>query len=189
MSAHERIYRALLVAYPAEHRREYGEPMVQIMRDRLRDEGGGIRTAVVWAHVVADLAKTSFVERTETTMDTLRTGWWRIAAGLIAAVLAIGAVGSLVEPATGPWYKYILGPAALAVAPVLIVAGLIIRARNGTSGSVMIAIGVLPGAAAIVLFWYPPALVFGALSMAVALAALVDASNRSHARRTTDHAI
>ncbi len=29
----EKLYRALLVVYPSEHRREYGEPMVQLFRD------------------------------------------------------------------------------------------------------------------------------------------------------------
>ena len=32
----ERLYRALLLVYPSEHRREYGEPMVQLFRDRMR---------------------------------------------------------------------------------------------------------------------------------------------------------
>ena len=29
----ERVYRALLLAYPSEHRREYGEPMAQLFAD------------------------------------------------------------------------------------------------------------------------------------------------------------
>ena len=43
----ERLYRALLLVYPKEHRREYGELMVQLFRDRMRYEGGGLRDLIV----------------------------------------------------------------------------------------------------------------------------------------------
>ena len=61
----ERVYRALLAAYPAEHRREYEEPMVQLFRDRMRCEGGGFRTLVVWVQTLADLMSSAFRERVE----------------------------------------------------------------------------------------------------------------------------
>ena len=38
-----RVYRKLLLIYPKEHRREYGEPMVQLFRDRMRRDGDGFR--------------------------------------------------------------------------------------------------------------------------------------------------
>ena len=72
MRIQERIYRTLLVAYPAEHRRDYGEPMVQMMRDRLRDEGGGPRTVLVWVRILADLVKTAASERAETAMEAAK---------------------------------------------------------------------------------------------------------------------
>jgi hypothetical protein len=43
MTRQKRAYQALLVLYPFEYRREYGEPMTQLFADRLRDEGGGAR--------------------------------------------------------------------------------------------------------------------------------------------------
>ncbi len=183
MSVHERIYRVLLMAYPAEHRDAYGEPMTQLLRDRIRDEGGGVRTALVWADVIADLARSALIERTETTMDTIKTGWWRFAAGLVASVLAIGAVGVLAEPGPGPWYTTVSGGAALILGPILIVAGLLVRHRNTIRGNLMIAVGVLPGVAATVLFWFPPALAFGLLSTSVLIAAVADAGHRQNAQR------
>ena len=61
----EKLYRALLWAYPREHRREYGEPMVQLFRDRMRRDGGGVRTLVVWVQMVFDLVGSAFKERKE----------------------------------------------------------------------------------------------------------------------------
>ena len=61
----ERMYRALLVAYPKEHRREYGELMVQLFRDCMRRDGGGLRTLVVWVQMIFDLVRSSFRERME----------------------------------------------------------------------------------------------------------------------------
>ena len=61
----EKVYRALLRAYPSEHRREYGEPMVQLFRDRMRRDGGGLRTLVVWMQMFFDLVRSVFRERRE----------------------------------------------------------------------------------------------------------------------------
>ena len=58
----ERLYRALLALYPVEHRREYEEPMVQLFRDRMRREGGGLRTLGVWAQMVLDLVGSVLTE-------------------------------------------------------------------------------------------------------------------------------
>ena len=61
----ERIYRALLLAYPEEHRREFGEPMVQLFRDRMRRDGGGLATLAVWVHTLLDLVRSASRERME----------------------------------------------------------------------------------------------------------------------------
>ena len=58
----ERLYRALLLVYPREHRREYGELMVQLFRDRMRYEGGGLRHLIVWTQTIPDLAVSAFDE-------------------------------------------------------------------------------------------------------------------------------
>lgn len=181
MRGQERIYRMLLVAHPRRHRREYGEAMVQLMRDRVRDEGGGLRTVAVWGSLLVDLARSAAVERMAVVRAEIRTGWWRAAAVLVAVVLAAAGGSTLLEPATGPWYQYTLGRAALVLAPIAIATGLVLRPRRRWQGSALVGIGVLPGALAVVLFWYPPALLFGTFSLAVACAAADDVDD---ARRT-----
>ena len=64
----ERLYRVLLLAYPREHRREYGEPMVQLFRDRMRRDGGGFRALVVWVQMIFDLVRSVARERKEEAM-------------------------------------------------------------------------------------------------------------------------
>ena len=61
----ERVYRILLQAYPKEHRREYEESMVQLFRDRMRRDGGGLGTLVVWMHMLFDLVRSASRERME----------------------------------------------------------------------------------------------------------------------------
>ena len=67
----EWVYRVLLILYPYEHRREYGEQMVQLFRDRMRRDGGGYRTAIVWFHILSDLLRSALNEHLE------RSGFWR----------------------------------------------------------------------------------------------------------------
>ena len=35
----EKLYRLMLRVYPESHRREYGEPMIQMFRDRMKFDG------------------------------------------------------------------------------------------------------------------------------------------------------
>jgi hypothetical protein len=174
MRAQERVYRALLLAYPKNHRDEYGMPMTQLMRDRLRDEGGGWRTGLVWMHLLGDVMKNALNERMETAMDTIKTGWWRILAALIAVVIAGAGIRALFEGSTGPWYKHVFGTAALLAGPLATLVGLVMWTRHRRNASILIGVGVLPGCAAIVLFWHPLFLAFGVLSMAVLVSAIDD---------------
>ena len=109
--------------------------------------------------------------------ETLKTRWWLFAAALVATVFTMADIWSLAnpEPATGPWYKHFFGTIALLGAPIVTFAGLIARTRNRRVGSIMIAVGVAPGVAALVLFWSPPFLLFGSLSLAVMVSAITDA--------------
>lgn len=61
----ERIYRSMLALYPKEHRLEYGELMVQLFIDRMRRDGGGVRTLTVWARMIGDLTINALKERKE----------------------------------------------------------------------------------------------------------------------------
>ncbi len=57
----------------------------------------------------------------------------------------------------------------------MIAGGLFVRRRTQRIGSLMLAVGVMPGVAALVLFWWPPFLLFGLFSLAVMISAFIDA--------------
>ena len=61
----ERVYRVLLALYPKEYRHEYGDLMAQLFRDRMRRDGGGVRTLMIWAHMIFDLIANALRERKE----------------------------------------------------------------------------------------------------------------------------
>ena len=64
MSRSERVYRLLLLAYPDEFRREYGEQMEQAFGDLYRvkrSENGGI--ARLWMRTIVDLVRTVVAQR------------------------------------------------------------------------------------------------------------------------------
>jgi hypothetical protein len=109
-------------------------------------------------------------------VGTLKETWWQYAAAVIAMVFAAVAVRNLGEPATGPWWKHTLGTTALVAAPLVISVGLVIRRRMQRIGSLMLAVGVMPGVAALMLFWWPPFLVFGLFSLAVMVSAFIDSA-------------
>jgi hypothetical protein len=72
MSRSERIYQALLLAYPREFRRDHGAEMVQVFGDLCREEkrrGGTFGLLMVWVRTVPDLAATAFAERSRAVRD------------------------------------------------------------------------------------------------------------------------
>ena len=65
-SLSERIYRALLAAYPAEFRREYGAEIEQVFRDLCReqlDREGLVGLIGLWIRALLDLATSAIAER------------------------------------------------------------------------------------------------------------------------------
>ena len=85
----ERVYRWLLVVHPREHRREYGELMVQLFLDRMRRDGRGLGGLIVWLHMVFDLVGAAFEEHKEG-VDMRKLASIGIA---LAAVLIVGGIG------------------------------------------------------------------------------------------------
>jgi len=85
MPMSERAYRALLVAYPSEHRRLYGDPMNQLFRDRMRRDGGGLGTLNVWVQMGFDLVASAFKERMAALMaiETWTSRWWEASVVLL----------------------------------------------------------------------------------------------------------
>lgn len=65
-----RIYRALLLAYPAEFRHEYGPEMTQLFEDRLRLE----RPLRLWLDAIADIALNAPKEHANILVSDLRYG-------------------------------------------------------------------------------------------------------------------
>lgn len=86
-----RLYRRLLRLYPAAFRERYGDEMVQLFEDQLRDgrEGRGSGTVVVWLRVVVDLATTAASERSRRD----RTVAHSLGTGPTAASRALGLAG------------------------------------------------------------------------------------------------
>ncbi len=80
MTRSERVYRVMLLVYPEDHRRDYGDAMLGLFRDRLRRDGGGLGTVQVWASVGPDLVGSAFIERLETAMNTQTwiNRWWEV---------------------------------------------------------------------------------------------------------------
>ncbi|MCZ6461416.1 MAG: hypothetical protein O6705_04175, partial [Actinobacteria bacterium] len=98
MTRSERVYRVMLLVYPEDHRRDYGDAMLGLFRDRLRRDGGGLGTVQVWASVGPDLVASAFTERLETAMNlkTLNsTAWWEVTVVVFASIQAIMGVGVL----------------------------------------------------------------------------------------------
>jgi len=156
MMRSDRLYRAMLLVYPEEHRRRYGDPMAQLFRDRLRRDGGGIGTARVWVHAGFDLAGSAFRERLETAMNvqTWTNRWWEatvILYGVTQAVMGVVIVGN-----DHPDWAIALGflPA------VLLLGGLALRASRRAVASTMIIVGSLIPAIA---FWMIYPFVLGAI--------------------------
>lgn len=54
MSRSERVYRALLRAYPSSTRAAYGDDMAQLFADQLRDAPNDAERAAVWTRAIVD---------------------------------------------------------------------------------------------------------------------------------------
>ena len=87
----ERLYRWLLVVYPREHRREYGELMVQLFQDRMRHDGNGFQVLIVWFQMISDLVGASLREHKEGFVMTKRI-WIGATLGVLLLALT-GVVG------------------------------------------------------------------------------------------------
>jgi hypothetical protein len=142
MTVSERVYQALLVAYPEEHRRRYGQPMALMFRDRMRRDGGGFGTVLVWGLVGLDLARSAFTERMETAMtaETWTSRWWEATVIVLAANSVVFGVIAL-----GGGYVEI--PIAFGFAPAaLLIAGLALRNTWRAGATVMVVAGSIAAA-------------------------------------------
>lgn len=88
-------YRRLLALYPKQFRDAYGEDMVFVFEEMLRDNS----PRRVWSRTVLDIATSIIVQRMETTMSTsastaaAKLRPVAVAAGAVAALIAFSAFG------------------------------------------------------------------------------------------------
>jgi hypothetical protein len=99
VSGSERLYRALLAAYPKEFRRAYGREMAQVFRCLCREEvvssgRGGL--ARLWVRTLLDLLTTALAERIKQALgistlvgSSSTLGWWSGVAAAAGGVLLI----------------------------------------------------------------------------------------------------
>ena len=128
VSASERLYRLLLVAYPRRFRREYGESMAQVFRDccRAAERGQGLRGVLwLWLATLRDLARTAFVERITEALHMSDRGWirWSGLAAMLAGVLWIAGLVGLDEQL--PWVSHAGGHMILAACAVFLLFGVV----------------------------------------------------------------
>ncbi|HUH08119.1 MAG TPA: hypothetical protein VML96_09970 [Egibacteraceae bacterium] len=97
-----RLYRLVLLAYPAEFRRTYGEPMAQTFGDRLRD--GDVTLSRLMLTEAFDAARAAPLMRWESRMN-------RTIIIVAAATVAVAA-----SIAAGPMALILIAPIALAAA-------------------------------------------------------------------------
>ncbi len=102
----ERVYRWLLSAYPREHRREYGELMAQLFRDRMRRDGAGLRGPIVWLHMLLDLVGAAFEEHNQgaNVRKLVSIG---VATAVVLVAGGIG-IGTLLAQSRGEVVLYVL---------------------------------------------------------------------------------
>jgi hypothetical protein len=106
-----------------------------------------------------------------------RERWWPVGAGLVAAVFSAASVMGFLETDGAPFFERLAEVALLVVAAAVILVGLVARTRTRRVGSIMVVVGSLPGAAAIILFWHPGFVAVGLLSTAVISTAYSDATS------------
>jgi hypothetical protein len=88
MTISERVYRSLLLAYPAAFRREYGESLMQLFRDQMRDCSGRWGTRVLlWMRMLADTFRAAPAMHLETV--TGPEGWLMKSRAALAALLGL----------------------------------------------------------------------------------------------------
>ena len=113
-AGHGTHYRRLLWFYPPGFRREYGQAMVQLFCDQLREDrrdrprGAAART---WLHALHDLALSVPKQRIEVFMSEFETTARLLtlivlAALSVVAVASIGAPGAVLLVAAAGWFVY-----------------------------------------------------------------------------------
>ena len=143
-----RLYRLLLKAYPPSFRKEYEEPMVQMLADQARDEGWSAPFAL---RIISDLVRSLAVEhgrRLTTVFVRRRQLPWGVA--LLLGSLA-GAATAVSGARAGGFHRGVPGPLAdsttlLVVANLLVIVaftGAVLTARGQRSAQMSIGLTLM----------------------------------------------
>jgi hypothetical protein len=128
LAVSERVYHALLVLYPADFRRDYGQHMMQVFRDVCRDtyrQRGAAGLVTWWAEALFDLLQTALAERRKVnfTMSQAKfiqwSGWLCILGGMFFVASSVSQLQS------GSGIPFQLSLFALAPGMALIMLGLL----------------------------------------------------------------
>lgn len=109
LSLSERVYRALLIAYPAAYRREYGALMVQVFRDMCRDayrQGGAAAVALWWCSTLLDLVYTAFEQRRKVRLTMSKSTFVRFTGILLIVGGACWSLAAFSQFQPGDHYSY-----------------------------------------------------------------------------------
>lgn len=114
-------------------------------------------------------------ERLEASMNTIKSGWWRLVACLISSAIAVTAAVNLLL-----WTGDKGGPAGLLLVSTLgaatVFLGLSVRGHSQSWGSMLIAIGLVPSVLLITVPWFPFLFAASLFALPAAVAAIVDAA-------------
>jgi hypothetical protein len=105
----ERAYRAMLIFYPADYRREYGSLMVQVFRDVCRDtyhRQGLAGILFWWCATLLDLTLTVIEQRRKVRLAMSKSTWIQMTGILLVVGGFFGAVASFSELQPGDHYTY-----------------------------------------------------------------------------------
>lgn len=154
-SRHASLYRACVVLYPRAFRRDYGEAMVQLFADRVREVGGR-----AWLVALPDLLRTVPIERIEAVMS-------RLGPGARVAALAFAVLGAaIVSVGIGTGFVPVV---ALAVVAVLISQRQLFRSLAGDLAPLRHAVTQA--------WWAPLAGLLGLVMVLAGLGTLFEAHN------------
>jgi hypothetical protein len=146
LSLSERVYRMLLIAYPAAYRREYGALMVQVFRDMCRDsyrQGGAAAVALWWCSTLLDLVYTAFEQRRKVRFTVSKSTFMRLTGVLLIVGGAFWSLAAFSQFQPDDHYTYygiyqlliwLLAPAFLLVGLGCFGLGLHIRPTLGVLG-------------------------------------------------------
>jgi hypothetical protein len=105
----ERIYCALLYAYPADYRRDYGALMAQVYRDVARDayrDGGWAGMVIWWLTTMFDLLVTAFEQRRKPSFTMSKSNFAQLAGTLLIIGGALIALASFSQLQPDDHYSY-----------------------------------------------------------------------------------